>query len=1039
MKLSHIAVKRPVTTVMMIFIILLLGFVSLTRLSIDLLPQINVPVAVVSTQYAGVGPYEMESLVTRPLEEALATVNNVKSISSTSQEGSSLVIVQFNDGIDMDMATLDMRERVDMIQDFLPEDASTPRVSKIDPGAMPVIQMAITGNKNSEELQRVAEDRIKNRIERLPGVASVDVAGGYEKEVEIIVDPIKLEHYGLSISHVANLLRGENLNLPGGLVEKSNRELLVRTLGEFKSVEEIRNLPIPLHNGGRIHLRDVANVTLGSKDVDRLARTNGEDSIILVVNKQSDFNTVRVADRVNREFQRLSTELDDIEFVMIMDLSDYIKEAIGNVAKNSIFGGILAIIVLFLFLRNIRTTFIIGIAIPISVIATFSLMYFAGITINLMTLGGLALGMGMLVDNSIVVLENIYRFRQEGFSRVEAAKQGAAEVSMAVTASTITTVAVFLPIVFVDGITSMLFKELAMTVTFSLLASLFVSLTIVPMLSSKLLKLSNEVNRRTTLSKKLLDSFQRFFTRLELLYKSILRWALDHRKSTVGLSLIIFITSMGLAFTVGAEFFPSMDEGIITINLELPAGVKLEETDKVATHIEEIVSTIPETESIFVLLGGGGNMFGDTGGRGNIAEIYVMLTGLRQRDRSSRMIADEIRSKTSEIAGAQITVQAMESMGMGGGFSSSPISISIQGDDMEILQDISNDIISFVEGVEGTREVSSSFEDAKPEIQVNVNRDLASHYGLTSAQIAQAVRSSVQGTVATRYKVDGSEIDVVIKSQEHIRKSIINFSHLQIPTPIGITIPLEQVGDITVRQGPTRIQREDQVRTIHVTSDLIGRDLRSVVRDIERNLEEYVMPEGYSYRMGGENEDLVESFRSLGLAVILAVLLVYMVLASQFESLLHPFTIMLSVPLAFSGGALGLFITRRAVSVPAIIGVIILAGIVVNNAIVLVDYINILRSRDMSIREAILTAGPTRLRPILMTALTTILGLLPLALGIGEGTEAQAPLATVVIGGLVVSTLLTLIFIPVMYTILDGTSSFIKKKIFKSKVVTYKA
>ncbi|SDK87038.1 efflux RND transporter permease subunit [Natronincola ferrireducens] len=1036
MKLSHLSVKRPVTTVMVICIILLLGFVSLTKLSIDLLPNINVPVAIVSTQYTGVGPYEIEDLVTRPVEEVLATVSNVKNITSTSSEGSSVVVIQFNDSTDMDLATLEMREKIDMIQDFLPEDATTPRVSKIDPGALPIIQMAITGDKNLSEIQRIAEDRVKSRLERLPGVASVTVAGGYENEVKITADPVKLQMYGLSVNHLANILRSENLNLPGGLVERGQRELLVRTLGEFKSIEEIRNLPIVLSNGGIIHLKDVAEVTLAPKDADRLSRTNGVSSIILVINKQSDFNTVQVANRINQEFSKLDQELEGIEFNMIVDLSDYIKQSIGNVAQNAIIGGLLAIIILFLFLRNIRTTFIIGIAIPISIIATFSLMYFSGVTINLMTLGGLALGMGMLVDNSIVVLENIYRFRQEGYSRIEAAKEGAGEVSMAVTASTITTVAVFLPIVFVEGITSMLFKELAMTVTFSLLASLFVSLTIVPMLSSKILKLSHEVHRRTTLSKKLLDGFQTFFTKVEETYGGILAWGLNHKKLTILLAFVIFVTSIGLLFTVGAEFFPAMDEGLITIDVELPTGSKLEETDKVAMRIEELVTDIPEVDSVFVLLGGGGNMFVNAGGSGNRAEVFVMLKELGQRNRSSQVIADEIRGKTSKIAGALISVQSMESQGMGAGFSSSPISIAIKGDDIEVLRELSNNIVALVEGVEGTREVKSSFEEGKPEIQVTVNRSIASRYGLTAAQVAQSIRGNVQGTVATRYKVEGTEVDVVIRSHPYLKESIANFSQMQLMTPLGVMVPLEQVANISLAQGPTRVERDDQVRTIRVTSDILGRDLRSIAKDIEDQLGDYPMPEGYSYRLGGENEDLVESFKSLGLAIILAILLVYMVLASQFESLLHPFTIMLSVPLAFSGGALGLFITRRALSVPAIIGVIVLAGIVVNNAIVLVDYINILRGKGMSMREAILKAGPTRLRPILMTALTTMLGLLPLALGIGEGAEAQAPLATVVIGGLLLSTLLTLIFIPVMYMVFDRMSSFVKQKLLKRKKVS---
>ena len=1031
MRLSDISVKRPVTTVMVILVILLLGFVSFTKLSVDLLPQINVPIALVSSQYSGVGPYEMESLVTRPIEEALATTSNVKNISSTSSEGNSVVVVEFNDGTDMDFATLQMREKIDMIKDYLPDGASMPMVMKIDPNAMPIVEYSITSSKSLNEIQRIAEDKIKSRLERLPGVASVAVYGGIEKEVKIMVDPIKLEAYGLSIDQLASILRAENLNLPAGTVDKSNREMLVRTLGEFQSIEQISNIYITLKTGGVITLKDVADVSLSDKDADRICRMNGENSIIMIVNKQSTFNTVRVSQTVNNEIEKLKGEINDVVFTTVFDQSDYINSSIGNVARNGIIGGILAVLVLYLFLRNIRTTFIISIAIPISVVATFSMIYFSGITLNLMTLGGLALGMGMLVDNSIVVLENIYRFRQEGYSRIEAAMEGAREVGMAVTASTLTTVAVFLPIVFVEGITSMLFKELAMTVTFSLMASLFVSLTIVPMLASTILKVSKNGKQKITISDRILSIFDKFFNAMDNRYKSILGWSLKHRKSTVLLAIVIFISSIALVFTVGAEFFPKMDQGQISISVELANGSKQEETNEIASRIETIAEEIPEVDLVFVILGGSGNMFVNTSGSGNKAELYIVLKDLKDRKRSVGVVADEIRQKAADIAGAEISIQAMESMGMGGG-TASPISIEVKGDNIEILEEISKDIMNVVKSVDGTREVKSSFEDGKPEYQITINREMASRYGLGTSQIAQSIRNSVNGLTATKYKMDGTEIDVVIKSESYVKENISSFKQLQIMTPLGVSIPLEQVVDIATKKGPSQISRNDQVRAITVTGDILGRDLRSIVTDIQTKLEAYTLPEGYTYKIGGENEDLVESFRSLALALVLAVILVYMVLASQFESLLHPFTIMFSVPLAFSGGALGLFITRRAVSVPAIIGALVLAGIVVNNAIVLIDYINTLRSRGMEIDEAIMKAGPTRLRPILMTTLTTVLALLPLALGIGEGAEAQAPLATVVIGGLIVSTLLTLIFIPVLYTIFDRIANGVKSK-FKRK------
>ncbi len=1029
MKLSDISVKRPVTTVMVILVILLLGFVSLTKLSIDLLPKINVPVAIVSTQYSGVGPYEIESLVTRPLEETLATTSEVKNISSTSSEGSSIVVVQFNDGTDMDFATLEMREKVDLVKGALPDGTTSPMVMKIDPNAMPIVQFSITGDKNLEELQRVAEDKIKSRIERLPGVASVAVYGGLEKEVKVTVDPMKLQGYGLSLDTIANILRAENLNLPAGTIDKNNRELLVRTLGEFQSVEEIRDLPITLGSGGLVTLKDVANVKLAQKEGEATTSLNGEESIVLIINKQSTSNTVEVSKTVSEEMTKLKSELEGIEFTTIFDQADYINLAIGNTASSGLVGGILAIIVLYLFLRNIRTTFIIGIAIPISIIATFSLIYFSGITLNLMTLGGLALGIGMLVDNSIVVLENIYRYRENGYSRLKAASEGASEVAMAVTASTLTTVAVFLPIAFVEGIASMLFKELALTVTFSLLASLFVSLTIVPMLASKILKVNRNGKAKKTIFDRILSSFDKVFTFIDNRYQRILKWSLNHKKSTIALAIVIFISSIGLALTVGAEFFPSMDQGQLEISIDLPEGSKIEDTDKVVRRIETIAGEIPEVDIVFALTGGSANMY-VSNNVANTASMNIMLKSLAERERSTGLVADEIREKTSDIAGAKISVNDIGAMSMGSG---SPISIEVKGDDIETLKEISNDILNMVASVEGTREVKSSFEEGKQEFQVTINREMASRYGLTTVQIAQSIRNAVSGSTVTKYKVDGTEIDVVVKSEEYVKENLASFKQLQIMTNRGMSIPLEQIVEISNAKGPSQISRNDQVRTITVSGGILGRDLVSVTSDIQEKLDDYVIPDGYSYKIGGENEELNDAFSSLGLAIILAIILVYMVMASQFESLLNPFIIMFTIPLAFSGGALGLFITQRTISVPSIIGFIVLSGIVVNNAIVLIDYINNLRSKGMEIYEAVLQAGPTRLRPILMTTMTTALALIPLAIGVGEGAEAQAPLATVVIGGLILSTLLTLVLIPVVYVVFDKISNKVKAKIKRRK------
>jgi len=1024
MNLSKLSVNRPVTIMMLTLIVIILGGVSLSKLSIDLLPNIEVPVAVVTASYEGVGPQEIESMITKPLEEAVATVGNIDRISSISSEGNSVVVAEFNYGTDMDFATLEMREKVDLIKGFLPEEASDPMVMRIDPNMMPIVQIAIYNSGDLAHVQSFAEDVLKPRLERIDGVASVDISGGYKNRVEIKIDQQKLDGYGITTSYIAQIIGAENLNLPGGHVKKGIQELNIRTLGEFESIDDIKMLPITLPNGGVVYLGDIAEVQLVKEDLKTISRVNGNNSINISVQKQSGKNTVKVANEVRKELDKIKEEYPTVHIDIVLDQSDFIELSIQNVINSAILGAILAILILFIFLRNIRTTLVIGVSIPISIIATFILLYFNDITLNLMTLGGLALGVGMLVDNSIVVLENIYRFREQGFNRIEAAIKGASEVSMAVMASTLTTIAVFFPIVFVEGITSTIFKELAITVTLSLVASLVVALTLVPMLSSKLLVV-DEGKKKLRLFRFINSGFDRIFNSIDLRYRKILNWALDHRKSTVIIALAVFVVSMASIFSLGAEFLPAMDQGQFMVNVSLPVGSELDSTNEILTEIEEKLKEIDEIQSVFTTVGSGGMM----GGSSSSGSVTGILKPLDQRTVSTDHVVKQVRKLVKDIPGAEINVEALSNSMMG--FGGSPITVEIKGDDLKTLEEISEDFKKIIGEVEGATEVKTSLSEGIPEVQIRINREKASQYGITSGQIASAVRGLVSGTVATRYKFEGDEIDVVIKGDDILRESISNLETVPVDTPYGVSVPLSQVAEITVEKGPITINREGQSRVVSVTGQIVDRDLASITRDIEAKLSKYNMPQGYSYEFGGQNELLNEAFTDLVLALILAVILVYMVMASQFESLLHPFIIMFSVPLAFSGGALALFLTGIPLSVPAIIGFIILAGIVVNNAIVLVDYINTRRSEGEERREAVVNAGPIRLRPILMTTLTTVLGLVPLALGLGEGAEMEQPLAIAVIGGLSLSTVLTLVLIPVLYTIFDDIAGFFRRKIFK--------
>lgn len=1030
MNLSKLAVKRPVTITMMVLVVVLLGAISLTRLPIDLYPEMEFPIAIVYTTYSGVGPQEVESLITKPVEGAIASVGNIVEVSSMTSQGTSIVVAEFNDGTNMDFASLDMREKVDLIKGLLPEDADEPMVMLIDPNSTPIYQISLSAGSDLTGLQTLAEDTFKQRFERLDGVASVDIQGGVTEEIQVIVDQEQLLGYGVNSSQLAQLLGAGNLNLPGGSVDRGEQKLTIRVVGEFRSLEEIKDTPITLSSGEVINIREFADVVMANKETSSISRSNGNNSINISIQKQSGKNTVQVGDDINREIEKLRSAYPDVQISVIADNSAMIRDSINNVVRNVIIGGLLAILILYIFLKNIRTTLIIGTSIPISVVASFILLYFNGITLNIMTLGGLALAVGMLVDNAIVVLENIYRYRVEGYSKKEAAIKGTTEVAMAVTASTITTIAVFLPIVFVEGMVGNIFKDFSMTVTLSLIASLLVSLTLIPMLSSKILTVDDEgQDKKKKRLSAIYEAFDRLFARVEGFYHGFLEKSLKRRKSTVILAVVIFVVSIASMVGVGMEFFPAMDEGRINIDVKLPLGSSIQQVDHKIIAIEEKLVEVDDIEYVYSSIGGGNILMGGSSS-GATGSLSIVLSD--SRSRATSHVAEEIRGLVRDIPGAEISViESSITSVMGAG--STPININIKGDELDVLEEISNDFKRIAESVEGTREVKTSLSDAIPEVEILVNKENAAAYGLTAAQVASAVRGETDGMTATKYRYQGEELDVVIKPQYDVTNSLSNLEYLTIATPMGVSVPLNQVAEVSIEKGPVQINRVSQERVVSVTSQIVNRDVRSISQDIEKALEEYEMPEGYHYEFAGENEEVMEAFGQLFTALIMAILLIYMVMAAQFESLLNPFIIMFTIPLAFSGGALALFLTGKAFSVVAFIGIIMLAGIVVNNGIVLIDYINTLRKEGKDREAAIMTAGPVRLRPILMTTLTTVLGLVPLALGIGDGAELQAPMAIVVIGGLTLSTLLTLVVVPIMYTLLDDLSNRLKAKMSKGK------
>ena len=1056
MKLADFSVSRPVTVIMIILALLLIGAVSLGGLSLDLLPEINLPVAVVVTSYEGSAPQEVENLITRPLEEVLGTVGNIKSISSISSMGSSVVVAQFEMETDMDFAALEMREKIDLVRDFLPEGAGDPMVLKLDLNMMPVLLLGLSGDRPAEELKTIAEDVLKPRLERLDGVASVEVSGGLTRQIQVLVEPEKLSAYGLSLAQVVQTLQAQNLNLSAGRVARGGQELALRIIGEYSAISQIAETALMTPTGGLLRLKDIAEIKDTYKVPSTYSRMRDRPSVTLSVQKQSGANTVSVVREVRRALEELKGRLPgDINTFTVMDQAKYIEFSLRNVAWNLVLGGLLAALVLFVFLRSLRSTLVIAFSMPISVVATFILIYFGKLTLNMMTLGGLALGIGMMVDSSIVVLENIFRHREKGLGPIEAAKTGTAEVANAICASVLTTVAVFFPIVFITGIVSEIFTALALTVSFALLSSLLVALTLIPMFSSRLLtadsgsvpgfsakKVKNsegagpggsESSKGRSLTYRLIYAGERHFKNLEAFYRRLLELCLRRRALTVGLVAAALAGTMVLVPVIGAEFIPAMDQGMILVDIELPHGSRLEETDKIVSRVEEAFSPYEEDIELIYAIVGGGSMgalggMGAGGQRPSVGGIYVTLVPLEQRKHTTAEIVAHLRQEVAAIPGAEISVTAMEasfSLGM----SSAPVEISLKGEDLAQLRLISHEIASILRDIPGTREVSTSLEEGQPEIQLLVKRDKADFYGLSAAQIASAARQAIEGQVATRFRTGTEEIDVWVRLAGEARRELASIENLLITSPLGQMVPLGEVAEIREVKAPVAIQRSDQMRVVSITSQLEGRPLAAVIQEAQRAIQEkIVLPPGYSVSYGGEFELMSESFQDLFVAMLLALVLVYMVLAAQFESLLHPFVIMFSLPVTVIGVILALVLTETTFNVVTFIGVIMLAGIVVNNAIVLVDYINQLRQRGLKRDEAILTAGPIRLRPILMTALTTILAMIPLAFGTGEGAQMQASLAVAVIGGLTASTFLTLVFVPVIYTLFDDLKGLRQKR-----------
>jgi len=1053
-RLIEIATERRVTILMCTVAIALFGLVSLSRLAVNLLPDISYPTITIRTELTGAAPIEVENLLTKPIEEAVGVVRNVRLVRSVSRTGQSDVTLEFVWGTDMDIAGVDVREKVDIIE--LPLEAGRPLLLRFDPSSEPIMRLGLlqkaadgTSDATSEgslkALRRLAEDRIKNDLEAEEGTAAVKVSGGLEDEVQIQVDQQKLSQLGISIQQVAQRIRAENVNLSGGRLEEGSQRFLVRTINEFQTVDEFAGAIIANVADRPVYLRDVATVSRGYKEREAITRVNGRESVELAVYKEGDANTVQVAGRVERKLEQIRDSLpEDLELVKTYDQSKFIASAISDVTSAAFGGGILAIIVLYGFLRDSRATSIIALAIPVSVIGTFLLMYTNEVSLNIMSLGGVALAVGMLVDNAIVVLENIVRKKEQGQDVLEAARNGTAEVSTAVIAATLTTIAVFFPMVFISGIAGQLFRDQALTVTFALVFSLIVALTLIPMLAalgtgSRYQEAGEEdaaPGRFTRIVAGAVRAIawafgkirwvfwvllwpptwllQRLYSIIARRYEPLLQWSLGHRAIVVVGAAAIFFSTMLLIPRLGTELIPQLAQGEFNVDLRLAPGAPLTETDRAIQAAQRATEYIDEVDLSYSVAGTGNRLDANPVDAGeNTGTLSITLIPGSGRAEENRVM-DAMREELSQIAGVQYEFSRPSLMSF-----ASPIQIEISGFDLRNLGAVNEILLRDLAASDRFTDIRTTVELGNPEIQIVFDQERAAALGLAVRDIADRVVANVRGELATRYTWRDKKIDVLVRSVDTRHASVEEIRNLIVNPMSDRPVTLQAVADIKVARGPAEIRRVAQARVAIISANLAHGDLGAAVAEAQSLIDSTPMPQGISAMISGQNEEMEDSFRSMKFALALAVFLVYLVMASQFESLIHPFVIMFTIPLALVGAVLALFITGTTVNVVAFIGVIMLAGIVVNNAIVLVDLINKLRAQGIEKAAAIIEAGCTRLRPILMTTLTTALGLLPMAISFGEGTEVRTPMAITVIGGLLVSTLLTLVVIPVVYSLLD--------------------
>lgn len=1019
MKLHELSVKRPVTAVMAVLVFVTLGLFAVTMLPIEMTPDVSMDMLTVITTYSNVAPSEIESLITDPIEEAVSAVSGVDKISSTSNEGTSMVMVQFTSGTDIDEAKESVKSNIDLVP--LPDDCDDPMIMKLDSSMMPVAMLSFVRDGYSlEETQQFLEDNVESQLESIDGVASVTISGATEREIHVEVDTNKMFGYNISMSQIVSAIASENNNMPGGKVTSSGKDVSVRSVGKFSSIKEISSVPITTPSGQIIYLDDVAQIKDSSSDVTSIARLDGKDALSIMIQKETDANTVDVVNGIKKVIENVKNQYDGCDYNFTFEQGSYIENSIDSVKSSAYLGGFLAIVILFMFLSSLKTSLIIGITMPVSILITFVAMYFKGMSLNIVSLGGLALGVGMLVDNAIVVLENIFRRRKDlGEDKITSAIKGSGEVFGAVVASVLTTCIVYVPMLFVDGMMIQMFKEFAFVIIFSQCASLVTTFLLIPMLSSKI----ENVDVSSGLATKILKPFTICLKKVSDAYGKFLKVVLSKRKLTLLIAAVLFVGSFAVLGSLGMELMPASDEGQISVTADLPLGSKIETADELSRQLESIATENTNVETVFSSISSGGSsMFSSSG-----TSISLYLTLADNRKDSTDDVVEQIRDAFSDVTGADISVEASSTTGTSMG-TSSGVSFTLLGDDMDTLSEYAEQAEEVLKNIDGTREVTTSISETKTEARIYLDREKVAHYGLNTQAASSLIYAAVSGTTASTYMENGSEYDIKVKFPETYNDTYEALKNIKLKAGTGQWITINDIGKISLEEGYNSISHQDKKRVVTVSAQIYDTDMNTVTKAFNTEFAKINAPDGCSMQAGGSFETMQETFSSLLLAIFIGILLMYMVMAAQFESYTQPLIIMGSLPMSIIGVTLALAIDGKPVSMMSIIGILMLMGMIVNNAIVLIDFINELKREepDLDRTSMVVKAGLTRLRPVLMTTLTSVLGFLPMVVSTSEGSEMLRPLAVVLLGGLAMGTVLTLIFVPVVYTLFDDAGKKIK-------------